>query len=93
MIGGAIDQPGCEDLLLVAFDDGGDDRLLAAEIVVDMSDTHARLARDPGHARRVETVAPEARGSRVQHLLAPQSRAFRVSVDHSHHFLHVSGRH
>ena len=43
--------------------------------------------------RRGSALDPALPVSRVQHLLAPQSRAFRVSVDHSHHFLHVSGRH
>ena len=54
----------------VAFQNGGDDVVLAEEISVDVADAHLRLGGDLGHTGGMKAVAAKAGLRRFQNLLA-----------------------
>jgi hypothetical protein len=67
-------QPGGDVLLA----NGGDDRLLAFEVAVDLPDLDARLVRDLGDARAVEALILEQPAGDIQQVPSPLFRPRRA---------------
>ena len=71
---------GLHDLLIVAIDDGGDERLLAGEILVERTDAHARYLRDAVGAGLVESFTDENASGRFHQRVHRRARSLLRSA-------------